>query len=372
VRVKILSDVPVSLNLHDGSQACCAFSQTAIHPEGRVFCVYRRGSAKHGPDGVMLMQSSTDRGRSWSKPSVIFDRRDRTPPESAVCGGIVVVGEVLLSSFSYVKMLDPEVYVYSDEGWRLPRPIVVSRSEDYGRTWLDPVVIDTRTLSERVGVVCSPFLLPDGDLCVPLEIRTHAGPQGQAAVFSSDQGRTFSEPQVLVADEEATVSHSDPRVARLHDGTYLMHLWTYQYPTHETVEVHESRSADGRAWSQAKPISIEGQICSPLEIAAGLIIAASNHRAMPEGIQLWWSKDGGQSWNDRPIQLWDVRRECMLGEPAPEYASATAGQVWSDVPAFSFGTPVLQRLEDNSILLTYYGTIDDVIHIRACRFEIRV
>jgi hypothetical protein len=292
------------------------------------------------------------------------------PPESAVCGGISVVGESLLCSFSYVEMLDPEVYIYSDEGWQLPRRVVVSRSEDYGRTWSEPASIETGTLSERFGVVSSPFLVPGGDLCVPLEIRTPAGPQGQAAVFSSDQGRTFSEPQVLVVDEAAEVSHSDPRMTRLHDGTYLMHLWTYAYPTHDTLEVHESRSTDGRTWSKAKPISIEGQICSPIEVSPDFILAASNHRAAPEGIQLWWSRDGGQTWNERPIQMWDVRKESVLGEPAPEHVAETAGQVWSDVPAFSFGTPVLQRLPDGSILLTYYGTIGGVIHVRSCRFAV--
>ena len=370
MKLEILSDEPVSPNLHDASKACCAFVQAATHEDGRVFCVYRSGSAKHGPDGVLLMQSSADGGKSWAEPSVIFDRTAREPPESAVCGGIAVVGETLLSSFTYVEILDPEVYIFSDEGWGFPRHVVVSRSDNGGGTWLDPVEIEPGNLSARVGVVSSPFLLPGGNLCVPLEVRTHAGTQGLAAVFSTDQGRTFSEPQLLVADDEAELSHSDARITRLLDGTWLMHLWTYDYATQRTVEVHESRSSDGRTWSRAKPIAIQGQISSPLEISPDFIIGAANHRLPPEGIQLWWSKDGGRTWNERPIQMWDVKASRMLGEPAPERAAPKKEQLWGDVPSFSFGTPLLQRLEDGTILLMYYSTIDGIIHIRACRLAI--
>lgn len=370
MKVEILSDKPVSPNLHDGSNACSAFVQAAVHQDGRIFCVYRRGSAKHGPDGVLLMQSSADGGRSWVAPSVIFDRTDRTPVESVVGGALAFSGDTLLASFTYTEMADPDVYVFSDAGWMLPRHLVVCRSEDGGQTWSDPVEISTKGFTGRVGVVSSPFLLPAGDLCVPIEVRTRAGPQGQAAVFSADQGRTFSAPQLLVADDEARLGHSDPRYIRLLDGTYLMHVWTYDYATQETVAVHASRSADGRTWSRAKPTTIEGQICSPLEISPGFIIAVANHRAPPEGNRLWWSRDGGSTWNDRPVQMWDVKAGRMLGGPAPERGAQKKEQVWGDVPSFSFGTPVLQRLEDGTILLAYYGTIDGIIHIRACRFAI--
>ena len=370
MKIEILSDEQVSPNLHDGRNACCAFVQAVVRQDGRVFCVYRCGSAKHGPDGVLLMQSSTDGGWSWTEPSVIFDRTERTPVASVVGGAVAVSGDTLLVSFTYTEMTDPDVYVFSDEGWRLPRHLVVSRSRDGGRTWSNPVEISTKGFTDRVGVVASPFLLPGGDLCVPIEIRTQAGPQGQAAVFSTDQGRTFSAPQILVADDEARLGHSDPRYIRLLDGTYLMHVWTYDYATQETVAVHESHSADGRTWSKARPTAIEGQICSPLEISPGFIIAVANHRAPPEGNRLWWSRDGGSSWNDRFIQMWDVNTARMVGEMVPERAASKDEQVWGDVPAFSFGTPILQRLDGGTILLMYYATVDGAIHIRACRFRI--
>lgn len=369
MKLEILSDETVSPNLHDASKACCAV-QSATHPDGRVFCVYRRGVAKHGADGVMLMQSSADGGKSWDSPSIVFDRTDLRVPQSVVCGGIVVVGDTLLSSFTYAEMPDPEVFIFSDEGWALGRDLVVSRSEDGGATWLDPVVIDTADVVIRIGVPESPFLLPDGDVCVPLEVQGPGGGRAAAAVFSSDQGRTFSRPELLVDDHEGKLSQSDARFTRLLDGSYLMHLWTCDRASGQTLPVHQSRSVDGRTWCKPEPIGIEGQISSPVEISPGFIITVANHRMPPEGNRLWWSHDGGQTWNTSPIQMWSVKESCIIGEPVPQPTESKEQQRWDQTQNFSFGSPKLQRLQDGTILLMYFATVDDIIHIRACRFAV--
>jgi hypothetical protein len=45
--------------------------------------------------------------------------------------------------------------------------------------------------------------------------------------------------------------------------------------------------------------------------------------------------------------------------------------IWDDLKTFTFGTPGLLRFDDGTILLTYYATIDGLIHIRACRLRLR-
>ena len=37
---------------------------------------------------------------------------------------------------------------------------------------------------------------------------------------------------------------------------------------------------------------------------------------------------------------------------------------------FTFGTPNLNLLPDGSVLLTYYASINDTNHRRACRFSV--
>ena len=369
MRIRILSDEPVSPNFPGGAD-CCAFVQMTQRENGDVLCLYRRGSAKHGPDGALVAQRSPDRGQTWGAPLTVFDEADHTPPNSVVCGGIAALGDTLISSYCYVEMLNPDAYVFGDEGSRFPRHICISRSEDAGRTWSEPVEIGAPEFAGRAGTASSPFPLGDGGLCVPLEIQTEQGPQGTAAVFSSDGGRTFSEPRLLVADETGALSLCDARFARLRDGTHLMHLWAFRHDTEETISVHESRSLDGMTWGKAHATGIHGQISQPLELPSGTIISICNHRQYPEGNQFWWSTDGGRAWDERPIQMWSVRESRMLGEPADERRVADKEEVWDSLPSFSFGTPALLLADDDTVLLTYYGTVDNVIHVRACRFRV--
>ena len=371
MQISVLSDVAVSPNMASRDRGVmCAFVQMTLADKGDATCVYRRGSQKHGPDGALVLQRSGDGGQTWQPPVTVFDRTDRTPPETVICGGICAIGDSLVAAFCSVEMLDPEVYVFSEEADGFPRHINVSRSEDQGRTWSPPSRIPTPDFAARTGVASSPFVLANGDLCVPLESQLKTGPQGTAASFSSDGGQTFSPPQLLVGDAAAELSLCDARFARLRDGTHLMHLWSFRYDTEETVNVHESRSADGRVWSAPQPTTIQGQISQPLHLPSGLLVTVCNHRQSPMGSQLWWSMDEGATWNERPIQMWDAAAQRVTGAPAAPRVASTDEDVWDALPKFAFGTPNLARLDDGVLLLSYWATIDDVVHVRACRFRI--
>jgi len=369
--VRILSDVAVSPNgaAGDGGTTC-AFVQAARAACGDVYCLYRRGAQKHGPDGVLMLQRSSDGGRTWQTPCVVFDRTDRAPPETVICGGLCAVGDELLATFCSLEMLDPNAYVFGDAARAFPRHINVSRSDDRGRTWSAPSRIEVPSFAARSGVASSPFLLADGDLCAPLEVQLPSGPQATAACFSSDGGRSFSRPEIVASDDEGRLSLCDARFARLGDGTYLAHLWAFRHDTEETAAPYESRSADGRAWSRPTPTTLAGQISQPLELPSGLLIAVCNHRQVPTGSQLWWSADRGRTWNDRPVQMWDVAEGRVTGAPARKRAAADKEDVWEALPRFSFGTPNLISLPDETVLLIYWAAPGGVTHIRACRFRI--
>lgn len=372
MKIEIISDVPVSPNFDRGdSSTACAFVQTTRTPDGDIFCLYRSGATKHGPDGALYVQRSADGGITWDKPLIVYDKHRCQPPRTVMCGGIVATGNSLSASFGVIEMLDSRVYVFSKEAESFPWHIYMSRSEDKGRTWTPPVQIDTGPYKYCIGAATSPFVLNNGDLCVPIEVKTPAGPQATAAVFSSNGGRSFSKIRMLVEDPNGLLSLCDARFTRLRDGAHLAHLWAFRHQTEETINVHESRSMDdGQTWSPAVPIGIRGQISRPLELPPGLLVAVCNYRQQPEGNQLWWSHDQGRSWCDQPLQMWDVSQSLMLGRSAEVAQPAKEEKVWNELPAFSFGTPDLLALAKDTVLLTYYATVENIIHVRACCFRV--
>lgn len=375
MKVKITADCPVSPNFAGGDAAiACAYPLTALLADGAIATIYRRGESKHSHDGALVMQTSTDQGETWTAPLTVFDGLHLEPAQTAVTAGLCQTRDgALLATFGAVEGLPPGLYMFSDEGERLPRRLYVTRSEDSGNTWSTPISLDLPEFS-KAGITTRPFVLPDDTLCMPIEFKTTQGPNGTAMIFSKDNGATFGPPVIVAADPAGRLNLCDARFDRLPDGRLITFLWTFLQESEETIEVHRSYSSDdGRTWSTPESIGFVGQITAPLALPTGAVIAASNYRHPPEGIRLWYSPDGGESWDTRqPVQMWDLSQGRVLGEPIAEAGERhEEGNIWDALALFSFGTPDLVPLTDGSVLMTYYCTIDGIIHVRACRFRLQ-
>jgi len=374
MQVEIVHDAPVSPNLAAGDGGTCrAYPLTTPLRDGSVVTVYRRGQSKHSHDGVLVMQKSSDGGTSWDDPTVVFDGIGDDPTQTAVTGGMVQTpsGD-LLTVFGVVEGLKPGVYMFSEEGNVLPRKTLIRRSRDGGETWSPAEVFETPRLG-RAGITARPVVTAAGEVCMLLEFRTSAGAQGTAAVFSRDDGQTFTDPVIVAEDRTGSLSLCDARATVRPDGRILVMLWTFRQDNEETIEVHRVHSDDhGRTWSEPESIGLVGQITAPLALPSGELVAVSNFRQSPEGIQLWCSWDGGQNWNADPrIQMWDLGRGSVLGEAVTAGPGEESGAgVWDELQRFSFGTPDLALLQDGTVLMTYYATISEIIHVRACRFTV--
>jgi len=371
-----LADMAVSPNLLAGERGVtCSFPQAAALADGRVACVYRRGTTKHSHDGVFVLQISSDLGFSWGGPIVIFDGMNQRPAQTVVSGGICQTpAGTLFVTFSTVEGLPPGEYMFSEAGMALNRWVFASRSTDEGRAWAEPARLDTSPY-RLAGITTRPFVRSDGALFVPIEIGTPQGVQSTFAVTSQDDGRTFGPLITCANDISGRLSLCDARFTQLPDGRLLMLLWTFRREDEETIEVHRSYSSDGgQTWTPAEGIGILGQITVPLALPDGSVLAASNYRLPPEGSRLWYSPDGGATWDTQhPIQMWDARESRILAESVSAVTAKAAGGdgIWQALGGFTFGTPDLILLSDGSVLLTYYATLHDIIHVRACRFRVR-
>jgi hypothetical protein len=219
--------------------------------------------------------------------------------------------------------------------------------------------------------------LPNRDLFVPVEATGERGQQIILATISSDGGQTFQPVITCAEDKSGTFSYGDPRCTLLPDGRIVMLIWAFLNATEETIPVRRCVSMDqGQSWSPPVSTHVQSQIMTPLALDSNRLIAASTVRTIPAGIRLWFSSNAGETWNtDSPVQMWDAREEKMKGtllriEDKP--SGSASEEVWNALPSFSFGTPDLVLLENNTILLTYYAILRGITHVRACRFEVEL
>ena len=379
MNINILDDVAVSPNLDKGAQNdVCVYPLPCQLNNGDLLCVYRQGKEKHSLDGVLIAQRSTDGGANWSEQIIIYDGTQQSHPESVLTGALCQVADgAVLAIFTTVDAKKPEVYIFSEEGRKLRQRLCVIRSKDGGKTWSSPETHKLVGAPRNVYIGSRPFLLPNGNLFVPVEATGEHGQQIVLATISSDGGQTFQPVITCAEDKAGTFSYGDPRCTLLPDGRIVMLIWTFLNATEETIAVHRCVSMDkGRSWSPPVSTHVQSQIMTPLALDSNRLIAVSNVRTTPAGIRLWFSSDAGETWNTHsPIQMWDAQDEKMKGtlltvEDKP-FKSASE-EIWNALPCFTFGTPDLVLLENNTILLTYYAVQRGITHVRACRFEVDI
>jgi hypothetical protein len=365
----IWPDVAVSPNLATGEASEVAAFPSVCCAKDSIVCVYRSGSAKHSRDGVLLSQSSTDGGNSWSLPTTIFDRMHDAEPESVHAGVVCACGDAALAFFKTVEAKRHDVYIFSEEGRRLRQRAYSCRSLDAGRTWSVPVEIDIQGGPRDTFLGSRPLVVPSGRLFIPVEATGEHGQQMIMGCFSDDGGRTLSPLFPIAHDTTGELGFGDGKVAVLPDGRIVMLTWTYLNHTEETVFVHRCVSMDGGChWSAPEPTNVVCQIMTPLGVSDQGLLAAGNVRTRPEGIRLFRSIDAGATWIGTPIQLWDARQSRVTAVPLAIGAASSSGDsIWSALPSFTFGCPELTMLADGHVLMTYYADLQGVTHIRACR-----
>lgn len=371
--VEIIHDVPVSPNLEAQSRVSCAGSFAHRLPDSELICAYRRGAEKHSYDGCLVLQKSSDHGRTWAEPVTVFDGRGKTPPECVVAGTVGQAEDgALLFPCGIVEATRPWAYLFSPEGRTQKRRVILVRSHDGARTFSPPSEIVT-SVFPFAGITTKPIRLPGGTVLVPLELRLENGANATGIARSQDGGRTFGLPYACAADGSGRKSLCDARWTVLDGGAILMLLWTFLTESEKTVDVHQVFSSDGgRTWTAPAPTGMAGQIAAPLSLPGGRVIAACNCRTGRQGIRLYVSTDCGRSWEtDAPIMMWDAAESRVMGTPPADADRAVEDRgVWHALPNFSFGTPDLVALPDGTILMTYHATVTGINHVRACRFQV--
>ena len=243
-------------------------------------------------------------------------------------------------------------------------------SEDKGRMWSPPQVVPVDLPPEKYTAngAGSLLILAADRWMYPLETWKPAGYEGRpdqkaAAVFSSDQGKTWGDFTVVADDTSGKLLWWDQMGDCLPDGRIYTLLWTHIYGTSEDMNNHWVISDDqGKTLSRPKETNLRGQVCTPIPLADGRIAAVYNFRHEPQGIHVAISEDMSNFDVDQEAVIFDAGVEATLGDPEGK-------NFLEEHLLITFGKPVGKQLPSGDILTYFWCTAGGITHTRWVRLR---
>jgi hypothetical protein len=261
-----------------------AFPDICRTKSGDLVCVFYSGSghvtkaSKDWPNGGRIMAvRSTDDGKTWTEPIVLFDTPfdDRDPHVAALRDG------TLLCNW------------FSTPGPNKPHAVFLARSTDNGKTWSPPAELK---IDAPEWFVCSAPIreLADGSLI--LGLYTEEGDRAYGATIrSTDGGKTWGD-LARIGEMSGVYLDAETDVIQLKDGSLLAALRSSK------VDMHFANSADGgKSWGPVRSAGFKGHAPHFLRHSSGTILLS--HRLPMTSVH--WSNDDGKTWHG-PVKVDDV------------------------------------------------------------------
>jgi hypothetical protein len=256
--------------------------------DGRLLLVwsdYYAGTAWDGSSARLAGRMSADGGRTWSRPLTVA-RSEHDPNVMSASLLRAADGAILLAY--HARLLGTKA-----------KGMVLSRSEDEGVTWTDPIAITPDNGNRHVANNACLRRLDSGRII--LSCREYVnGVRWPYCLYSDDDGRTWTAGRHvpdpgLTPEQRSEQNVNEPSVAQLGDGRLLMTMRTTaggQYFAYSGDE--------GATWTQPVLSPLRGT-CSPAAIQAvpgtGDILALWTYGfAGRTPLVSAVSRDGGRTW----------------------------------------------------------------------------
>jgi len=331
-------------------------------PDDVLLCMCRHGSARESSDGVVRIQRSTDGGGNWDPAGEL--------PEPAGVGD----GSRLPGGFGVTPEGEALAWACYPPGRHGESGQLVWRSADSGLTWSAPTRVDTAPF-EHIGVGGNLVTLADSTMVSASEWGEEASGDSRpdwAALISrsSDGGRTWDAWRRVQGPKDG-VYYFDLRIAGLADGRLLAVYWTHDMETDQGVNVHTAWSSDGgETWTEPQDAGFWGQVTDVTCLRSGRVIAVTNHRRDPMGVRALLSEDDGGSFAEADhVELWGIEPARIRSAPVLSKRRDVVEDVLDSYHFFTFGTPTVTQLSDETIAVAYYVTEEHVTYVRCCRLR---
>jgi len=341
-------------------------------PGGELLSMYRRGTAFYSVDGVLAMVRSANGGRTWQESGVVRELRqdDRPYSYSAPTVTLLSDGSLVLVAMRRDHSDPAMLAVNPRTGGFMPVQTLLFRSSDQGHTWSEPEVIGIP--DDMILDVSGPVIeLNDGRWFLPFDRgKAYDDPSPvktyMLGLFSSDRGRTWGDAVDVADGRTSGIGYFHGRVIKLLDGRLFTLLWARDEESGAFLPIHRVVSnVRGEDWSAPAATTLPGQTSWAADLGDGRMVAAYTYREGTQpGIMAAVSLDGGVTWDmDRQVRLWDATGRETIG-----VASVNTYPQSHDVIAF--GKPMATRTADGDVLVSFWATEQCMTHARWARLRV--
>lgn len=286
------------------------------------------------PFGKVVMCTSEDEGKTWSRPTVVMD----TPLDDRD-GGILPFGEsgVLITSFNntiegqrnnLLKRNDPLNNRYVSGYLDLVDAqsaeeryfgSTIRFSNDNGRTF-GPIM--------RVPITSphGPTLLPDGTI---LYVGTMFSNEAYVAAYKLNLDGSC-EKLGSIENIAPNLISCEPHAVVLDSGKIIVHI---RVQGDGILTTYQSESTDGgKTFTKPHPLlsSQGGAPAHLLQLKNGTLISTYGYRQEPYGVKMMYSTDGGEQWS-------------------------TDHTLFAEGVSWDLGYPASVELENGDILTVFYA-----------------
>jgi sialidase-1 len=326
--------------------------------DSELLCAFDLGQAAESLDYRTYTASSLDGGLTWQPPVRLFHDPAARPSTHTVRISRLRDGTLVGLGARFYRD-DPERGLTNRAtlGF-VPLDLILLRSNDAGKTWTGPEVLEPPLVGPAFEVCHAVVELADGRWLVPTQTWPNwegRSPHGMKAIalVSPDKGQTWPEYVPTFNGDDRGVIHFEQSMVQLADGRLLAVAWAYDRETRKTLSTPYAVSEDGRSFAEAKLTGLSGQTAKLLALDDGRFLCVYRRDDKP-GLWAQLARLEGDQWiNLEELLLWQ-------GDSAARATTNTSDALSS----LKFGFPSLVRLNSDEAMVVFWCEENGVHNIR--------
>jgi hypothetical protein len=376
LQLKIVDEGIIFINSNPAYRHVSAFHPSIVQISDTEFiCLTHTGQGLYATDSNVILQRSTDGGKTWEEEGFVYDGSKDDKPWSYHGTFVSKMrdGTIAFCPFR-ADRTDPEQPFFNDSGGLIDIDPCLLLSRDAGRTWSDPIVMDLPE-SKQMTASQSIVELSDGRWWAPFDLwGTFADEQPykpcMVGFTSDDQGKSWSD-RVVIADGAAEgKGYWHGRPICLSDGSLYSLFWAADMTQPEKGPVNlnnhfATADANGQNWTTPQPTQIPGQTHGVTELPDGRLAAVYTWRETTQpGFMVVLSSDRGRTWDlENQVRVWDATGWTEIGLSHPDKYPRSHDTI-------AFGAPSVITLMNGELLAYWWCTLASQVHTRWARLKL--